>query len=117
MKKLVMLVAVVMLGLWTITGCGPSRESVLEKSAVSVLTELYADGALKSAKPKCLKVTITSKTGENKYRATAYFDDGSEPKVDIEDRGDMIYVSLVTDFIFVRHGNRVPTEKLGRIIK
>jgi len=89
MKKFLTLVAVVMLGLCALTGC---RKMTLEKSAKPLVTEIISEQLGGSA--KCTKVKITDKIDDKHYRATAKLDNGNDIQVIIEDRGDMVYVSI-----------------------
>ena len=90
MKKSLMLIAVALLGMCVLTGCG--RQSTLEKSAKPLVTEIIQKQLRGSA--KCEKVKITEKIDEKHYKATASLDNGNEIKVIIEDRGDTVYVSI-----------------------
>ena len=89
MKKLLMLVAMVMLGLVALTGC---HKANLENSAKPLVTEIISEQLGGNA--KCVNVKITDQIDEKHYRATATLDHGNDLKIVIEDRGDTIYVSI-----------------------
>lgn len=90
MKKLFMLIALMVLSLGILTGCGNS-ESVMEEAAQRAVTEIYAEQF--GIRVNCLRVKITEQIDSKHYRANATLDNGNDIRIMIEDRGDNVYVS------------------------
>lgn len=92
MKK-IMLFAVVAMCMFGMCGCG--NESVLEESAVPVVTEIIQEQL--GAETSCVAVNITEQVSDKHYKAKATLSNGNDIVIMIEDRGDQIYVTIPTD--------------------
>ena len=75
MKKLMMIAAAAMLGLVTLTGCGPSQAEI-EKAAKSAVEDMCKKNGLDGV--KCSSVKITKKIDSKNYEADAKISIGGE---------------------------------------
>ena len=91
MKKFLVLIAAVLLACGNLTGCGNSR-STLEENAKPLVSQIIKEQLNGDA--QCLKVKITDKVDNTHYKAVATLDNGNDLNIMIEDRGDMIYVTI-----------------------
>ena len=99
MKKLVMLVAAVMLGLGTLTSCG-GRKSEMEEAAKPLVSSIindytyYNSTSAEMSYVDCLRVKITEKVDDTHYKAIATLDNGNDIRIMIEDCGDKVQVTI-----------------------
>ena len=91
MKKFWTSIAVAVLALCTITGCG-NRQANLEKSAKPIVTQITKDQFHWNT--ECFKVKITEKIDDKHYNAIATLTNGKDYEIIIEDRGDMVFVQF-----------------------
>ena len=91
MKKFLVLIAAVLLACGNLTGCGNSR-STLEENAKPLVSQIIREQLHGSA--KCLKVRITERVDDTHFKAVATLDNSNDLNIMIEDRGDMIYVTI-----------------------
>lgn len=75
-------------------GCG--NDSVLEETAVEVVNDILEANVDDPA--KCIAVKITEKITDNHYKAIATLDNGNDISVLIEERGDMVYVTIPEEY-------------------
>ena len=64
----------------------------LEKSSVPIVTNILKNQF--NLNVKCLQVKIKDKVSSKNYAAEASLDNGEVIKIDIEDRGSLIYVTI-----------------------
>lgn len=92
-------IALMMLGLGILAGCG-GRKSELEEAAKPLVSSIindytyYNTTSVTMSRVDCLKVKITEKVDDKHYRAIATLDDGRDVRIMIEDRGDEIHVTI-----------------------
>ena len=77
-----------------LAGCG--ENNVLEESAIPVVNDILRENVEDPA--KCIAVKITEKVTDKHYKAIATLDNGNDINIMIEDRGDMIYVTIPGDY-------------------
>ena len=94
MKKITLLLGVILMSVFMLCGC--SNEADLEESAIPLVTDILKD-ELGSDAAKCVAVKITEKVSDKHYKAKATLDNGNDIKIMIEDRDDMIYVTIPLD--------------------
>ena len=92
------IVAGVIVGFFLISGivkgCN-SKESILEKSAVPVVTQILAENLGRGNAATCKEVEITEKISDGLYRASAILNNGNKLKIIIEEKGNnRILVSI-----------------------
>ena len=75
-------------------GCG--NDSALEETAVEVVNDILEENVDDPA--KCIAVKITEKITDNHYKAIATLDNGNDISVLVEERGDMVYVTIPSEY-------------------
>lgn len=88
MKKTLALLGAMFLSVFALCGC---NEAALEESAIPVVTAIIQENG---GEASCESVKITKKVSDNKYQADAKLNNGETVKINIEDRGDEIYVTI-----------------------
>lgn len=91
MKKIMMLIAAAMLGVFALAGCGPSK-SDLEEGAKPLVTDIIKEQL--GGEAKCLKVTLGEKVDDTHYKAVAKLDNGNDLNIMVEHKDDMIKVTI-----------------------
>lgn len=89
MKKTLALLGAMLLSVFALCGC--SNEAVLEESAIPLVTSIIQEHG---GEASCVSVKITKKVSDKNYQADAKLNNGETVKIDIEDRGDEIYVTI-----------------------
>ena len=69
-----------------------NKQTMLAESAKPLVTQIIKKQL--QADVECFKVKITEKTDDKHYNAVAILTNGNDLKIIIEDRGDMIFVSI-----------------------
>ena len=77
-----------------LAGCG--ENDILEETAIPVVNDILKENVDDPA--KCIAVKISSKISDKHYKAVATLDNGNDINILIEDRGDMIYVTIPEEY-------------------
>lgn len=74
-----------------LTGC--SRESILEKEAVSLVDQIVKENVGEDT-TKCTKVDLEKQVSDKKWEGKAYFENGKKIDCVVTDLGDLIEVEI-----------------------
>ncbi|MDD5600093.1 MAG: hypothetical protein PHV82_19265 [Victivallaceae bacterium] len=89
MKKMILTLMAV--SCMFITGCG--NNSQLEESAKPLVYQILKE-ELGHNSAECVAVKITEKVSDDFYKAKATLSNGNDIKITIQQKGDMVYVTI-----------------------